>query len=194
MRPTTTSPSWPRDDAAMKHPARAVAMAVGVVLVAFAVLLASQVHANPTFPGGNPLDKPASFDLPSLTGSARVRSEDLLGKVVLVNFWNSWCIPCQQEHPALAEFYARHRNDGDFAMVGIVRDDTASAARAWVRGHHDGWTFATDPEGRTSLQFGTTGQPETYMIAPNGVVVGVQRSPASVANLEEMLAVARQSA
>jgi cytochrome c biogenesis protein CcmG/thiol:disulfide interchange protein DsbE len=179
----------------MKHPARAVALGVGVVLVAFAVLLASQVHANPSFPGGNLLDKPVpSFDLPALSGSARVRSDDLQGKVVLVNFWNSWCIPCQQEHPALTEFYARHRNDGDFEMIGIVRDDSASAARSWVRDHHDGWTFVTDPQGRASLQFGTTGQPETYMIAPNGVVVGVQRSPATVANLEEMLSVARRSA
>src|SRR3954452_2204944 len=140
----------------MKHPARLVAMGVGVVLVAFAVLLASQVHANPSFPGGNPLDKPVpTFDLPSLTSATRVRSDDLHGKVVLVNFWNSWCIPCQQEHPALQAFFAKHRADGDFEMIGIVRDDTASASREWVAAHHDGWVFATDPHGRASLQFGT---------------------------------------
>jgi cytochrome c biogenesis protein CcmG/thiol:disulfide interchange protein DsbE len=177
----------------MKHPARAIALGVGVVLVAFAVLLASQVHANPTFPGGDPLDKPVpTFDLPALSGTGRVRSDDLQGKVVLVNFWNSWCIPCRQEHAALTEFYARHRNDGDFEMIGIVRDDTGGAARSWVNAHHDGWTFVTDPNGRASLQFGTTGQPESYMIAANGVVVGVQRSPVAVANLEEMLSVAKR--
>jgi cytochrome c biogenesis protein CcmG/thiol:disulfide interchange protein DsbE len=179
----------------LKHPARAIALGVGVVLVAFAVLLASQVHAKPSFGGGKLLDKPVpTFDLPALTGTARVRSDDLVGKVVLVNFWNSWCIPCQQEHAALTEFYALHHNDGDFEMIGIVRDDTAAAARSWVSAHHDGWTFATDPNGAASLDFGTTGQPESYMVAPNGVVVGVQRSPVSVANLEEMLAVARKAA
>ena len=52
----------------------------------------------------------------------------------------------------------------------------------------------TDPQGQASLAFGTTGQPESYMIAANGIVVGVQRSAVSVANLEEMLAVARQVA
>lgn len=179
----------------MKHPARKIALAVGVLFVAFAVLLASQVHVSPSFKGGRLLSKPVpTFDLPSLTGGPDVRSDDLQGKVVLVNFWNSWCIPCQQEHAALSAFYARHHADGDFEMVGIVRDDTASAARAWVRAHHDGWSFVTDPQGQTSVAFGTTGQPESYMIAPNGIVVGVQRSAVSVADLEKMLAVAKSSA
>jgi cytochrome c biogenesis protein CcmG/thiol:disulfide interchange protein DsbE len=179
----------------MKRPARAIALAVGVVLVGFAVLLASQVNADPQYKGGDLLGKIVpSFDLPALSGGSNVRSDDLRGKVVLVNFWNSWCIPCQQEHPSLTAFYERHRNDGDFEMIGIVRDDTASAARSWVRAHHDRWSFVTDPEGHAALVFGTTGQPESYMIAANGVVAGVQRSPASVANLEEMLSVAKKVA
>jgi cytochrome c biogenesis protein CcmG, thiol:disulfide interchange protein DsbE len=179
----------------MKHPARVIALAVGVLLVGFAALLASQVNASPSYKGGNLLDKPVpTFDLPSLTSRARVRSEDLQGKVVLVNFWNSWCIPCQQEHAALAAFYARHHGDGDVEMIGIVRDDTASAARAWVLEHHDGWSFVTDPHGQAALAFGTTGQPESYMIAPNGIVVSYFRSAVTTNDLEEMLAAARKFA
>ncbi|MDQ1466405.1 MAG: cytochrome c biosis protein CcmG, thiol:disulfide interchange protein DsbE [Actinomycetota bacterium] len=179
----------------MKHPARAIALAVGVVLVGFAVLLASQVNASPQYKGGDLLGKPVpTFALPSLTGGPDVRSDNLRGRVVLVNFWNSWCIPCQQEHAALTAFYDRHRNDGDLEMIGIVRDDTAAAARSWVHAHHDRWSFVTDPHGQASLDFGTTGQPESYMISPNGVVVGVQRAPVTVANLEEMLAVAKRAA
>jgi cytochrome c biogenesis protein CcmG, thiol:disulfide interchange protein DsbE len=179
----------------MKHPARAIALAVGVLLVGLSVLLASQVNADPSFKGGNLLDKPVpAFDLPALTGPTRLRSIDLRGKVVLVNFWNSWCIPCQQEHASLTAFYDRHRGDGDVEMIGIVRDDTAAAARAWVRAHHDGWEFATDPDGQAALGFGTTGQPESFMIAPNGFVVAFLRSPVTVGNLEEMLAAARRVA
>ena len=179
----------------VQRPARAIALAVGVVLVAFAVLLASQVGNDPQFKGGKLLGKPMpAFDLPALNGGATVRSADLRGKVVLVNFWNSWCIPCQQEHPSLTAFYERHKDDGDFEMIGILRDDTAAAAREWVRAHRDGWSFVTDPDGQASLVFGTTGQPESYMIAANGVVVGVQRAAASVANLEEMYAVAKRAA
>jgi len=179
----------------MKHPARAVALGVGVVLVGFAVLLASQVNASPSYRGANLLDKPVpTFDLPALDGTGRVRSDDLQGKVVLINFWNSWCIPCQQEHAALSTFYAQHGHDPDFEMIGIVRDDTTAAARAWVVTHHDGWQFATDPKGQATLGFGTTGQPESYMIAPNGIVVGLFRSAVSVSDLEEMLTVARKFA
>jgi cytochrome c biogenesis protein CcmG, thiol:disulfide interchange protein DsbE len=179
----------------MKRPARAIALAVAIVLVGLAVLLASQVNNDPSYKGGNLLGKPVpAFDLPPLNGGANVRSADLRGKVVLVNFWNSWCIPCQQEHGSLTAFYERHRDDGDIEMIGILRDDTATAARSWVREHHDAWSFVTDPDGHAALVFGTTGQPESYMIAANGIVVGVQRSPVSVANLEQMLKVARSSA
>ena len=179
----------------MKRPGRTIALGVGALLVAFAVLLASQVNNSPSFKGGNLLDKPVpTFDLPALTGTGRVRSIDLQGKVTLVNFWNSWCIPCQQEHPALSAFYARHHADRDFEMIGIVRDDTATAARNAVAMQHDGWQFATDPAGQATLGFGTTGQPESYMIAPNGMVVGLFRSAVTVNDLEEMLAVARKFA
>lgn len=179
----------------VKHPARAIALAVGAVLVGLAVLLASQVNANPQYKGGDLLGRTVpAFDLPALNGGSNLRAGDLRGKVVFVNFWNSWCIPCQQEHASLSAFYARHRDDADFEMIGILRDDTAKAARSYVREHHDQWSFATDPDGQAALLFGTTGQPESYMIAANGVVVGVQRSPVSVANLEEMLSVARKFA
>jgi cytochrome c biogenesis protein CcmG, thiol:disulfide interchange protein DsbE len=177
-----------------RHRTRWIALTVAVVLVGFGVVLAVQHRTEAAVPRLVQEHKAApSFDLTTLD-SKSISSRALAGKTYVVNFWNSWCIPCQQEHAALAQFYARHKNDGDFEMIGIVRDDTASAARASVRANHDGWVFATDPEGRASLQFGTTGQPESYMIAPNGVVVGVQRSPVTVANLEEMLAVARRSA
>jgi cytochrome c biogenesis protein CcmG, thiol:disulfide interchange protein DsbE len=177
-----------------KHPARLIALGVGVVLVAFAVLLASQVNASPSYKGANLLDKPIpTFNLPALDGSGRVRSADLQGKVVLINFWNSWCIPCQQEHAALSRFYSSHAADPDFEMIGIVRDDTASAARSSVREHHDGWSFVTDPQGQASLVFGTTGQPESYMIAPSGIVVSYLRSAVTLDDLEKMLAAARKS-
>ena len=176
----------------MKHPARAIAAAVGAVSIALALLFASQLHVSPQFTGGNLLGKPVpNIDLPTLSGPGRIRSSDFEGKVTLVNFWNTWCIPCIQEHPSLTAFYARHEHDIDFQMIGIVRDDTASAARAYVAAHHDSWQFAMDPNGQAALSFGTTGQPETYMISPNGIVAGLQRSAVTVSGLEKMLAVAR---
>ena len=88
-------------------------------------------------------------------------------------------------------FYERHRDEPDFAMIGIVRDDTESAAREWVVENGVGWTIALDPGSRAAIDFATTGQPETYAISPDGVLVGKQRSRVDVDDLEAMLARAR---
>jgi cytochrome c biogenesis protein CcmG/thiol:disulfide interchange protein DsbE len=114
---------------------------------------------------------------------------------VVVNFWNTWCIPCLQEAPALHEFYDRHQDEPDFLMVGIVRDDTENAVRSYVDAENVGWTIGMDDEkSRASLAFGVTGQPETFVIAPDGRVAGEQRGPTTIADLEAMLQAARSGA
>lgn len=178
-----------------------VASAVGIVVVVLAVVLATQVNTDPTFEGGPVLGEPApEFDLPLLdpgtdddptAPGGTVSNESLAGKAVIVNFWNSWCIPCRAEHPALAEFYDRHADDPDVEMVGIVRDDTDEAARAWVEENGVDWTITTDPGDQAALGFATTGQPETYAIDPGGVVVGKQLSEVDIDDLEALLARAR---
>lgn len=167
-----------------------VAISVGLVIAAFSVLLATRVGTSPSYEGVS-LGKPAPmFDLPTLDGS-RVSLADLRGKVVIVNFWNSWCIPCREEHPALVSFYERHRGEPDFVMVGIVRDDTEAAVREWVIEKGVGWTIALDPDSRAAIDFATTGQPETYAISPDGILIGKQRSRVDTEDLEAMLARAR---
>jgi cytochrome c biogenesis protein CcmG/thiol:disulfide interchange protein DsbE len=128
------------------------------------------------------------------TTSGRTTNGTLGGKTIVVNFWNSWCIPCKQEAPALAEFYAKHRNDPDFAMVGIVRDDDMRAVREYVARENVKWTIASDPNGKAAIAFGTNGQPETYMIDAGGVVRAELFGPASVDDLERMLQAAREAA
>ena len=172
----------------MKHRARWIALAAGLVVTVFAVVLATQVGTDPRADANKShllgANAP-SVDLPTLDGG-RVRTSDLAGKVVIVNFWNSWCIPCQAEHPALVEFYRRHAGDPSFAMVGIVRDDTESAIRRYVA--HEGvpYTVAFDPGAQASLDFGTRGQPETYAISPDGVILGTRFGASNVANLEQL--------
>ncbi len=173
----------------MKHPFRWSALAVGVVVAMFGIVLSTQVGTSPTYSGGPIVDRHApAFDLPVLDGKgAHIDLASLAGKSVIVNFWNSWCIPCQEETPALTEFWSRHAKDPDVAMVGIVRDDTTSEVRAYVKQHDLGYTVALDPKGEAALVYGTTGQPETYAISPAGVVTGKQLSRVSVDNLEALL-------
>jgi hypothetical protein len=72
-----------------------------------------------------------------------------------------------------------------------VRDDTKAATERWINKHGDDWTIATDPGGKAALAFATRGQPETFAISPDGVIVGYQFGPSSVDDLEQLLSAAR---
>lgn len=123
-----------------------------------------------------------------------VALRDLAGRAVIVNFWNTWCVPCRREVPALETFWARHGDDPDVVFVGVVRDDTEDAVRAFVEERRWDWDIVLDPGERTALAFGTTGQPETFAIAPDGLVVGRRAGEASIDDLERLLAMARGQA
>jgi cytochrome c biogenesis protein CcmG/thiol:disulfide interchange protein DsbE len=177
----------------VKHPARIAALAVALVVVVFGVVLALNVGNDPQEDAKQSrlVGKVApAFDLPNLVGG-RVSLADIAGKSAIINFWNSWCIPCQQEAPALAHFYSDHQNDTDFAMIGIVRDDETSDVKAYVKDHGIGWTVALDPQSVAALDFGTRGQPETYAISPSGVVAAAKYGPMSAGELDRFLAAAR---
>ena len=117
----------------MTRPARWIALGVGILVLAFGVVLAVQQRDEPSVPRlvreheSVPLIRARSIDGRSVDTSA------LAGRAYVVNFFNSWCIPCLDELPALRDFYAAHRNDPDFAMIGVVRDDEEAAIRDFVR-------------------------------------------------------------
>ena len=180
----------------MRHPARWIALSVAVVVALFAIVLATQVGDDPQAEHATSqlLDDPVPvFSVRTNDGNS-LSKDDLAGRAVIVNFWNSWCIPCQQEEPELQQFYERHADDPEFLMVGIVRDDTAKAVREYVSQHDIKWTIGFDPDAKAALAFGTRGQPETFAISPDGVIVGYQIGPSTVPGLEKMLARAKQGA
>jgi len=177
----------------VKHPARWIAGGIAVILVALSIVLATQVGSDPradakkSHLAGKNTPK---FTVQTLDGTELTKS-DLAGKATIVNFWNTWCIPCREEHPELTKFYERHKDDPDFVLLGIVRDDTRKAVDRWMQANKDAWTVATDPGGNAALAFGTRGQPETFAISPDGLVVGYQFGPATAQDLETLLAAAR---
>ena len=153
----------------------AAALFVGLVIV-FSSALGRSAQYDPVAV----LGKPVPVDHMVQLNGHSIDLKALRGKAVLVNFWNSWCQPCQQEAPALDTFYARHAKDVDFEMVGVVHDDTTSAVKQYVATEHIPWHIALDPGSQTALAFGTTGQPETYAISPEGVIVAKRVGAASV--------------
>jgi cytochrome c biogenesis protein CcmG, thiol:disulfide interchange protein DsbE len=173
----------------MTHPARWAALAVGVVIAALAVVLATQVGTDPRqdAQASRLVGKPVpTFTVHTFDGQT-VSTQTLAGKTVLVNFWNSWCIPCQQELPALKAFAQQHANDSNVVLLGIVRDDTTEAARTYAAAEGMTWPLANDTGSALSVAFGTRGQPETYAISPQGTIVGSEFGPVSERNLEVLL-------
>jgi cytochrome c biogenesis protein CcmG/thiol:disulfide interchange protein DsbE len=175
-------------------PIRWIALAVAIVLVGVTVVLAIQVgkrKAEVSLPrlvlqhGSAP-----SFTVHGLDGKT-ITSAELKNKTYVVNFFNSWCIPCQQEEPALKAFYAEHKGEADFAMVGIITDDNESTMRGYVHDQGISWPVGVDPQGRAALDYGTTGQPETYVIAPDGTAVCGNLGASTQAELDTWLRAAR---
>ena len=177
-----------------RSPIRWVALAVGLVAAGCCVVFAIQVSKGakqPSIPRLVLEHAPApAFTVKGLDGKP-IDSAQLKGKTYVVNFFNRWCLPCQEEAPAIQAFYEEHKNDADFAMVGIITDDDASTVRGYMSSHRLSWPAAVDPGGEASLGFGTTGQPETYVIAPDGIAVCGALGASSQADLDTWLQAAR---
>lgn len=112
------------------------------------------------------IDKPApSFDLPALAGGDDLASAGLRGQVAVVNFFASWCVPCRIEHPMLMRLATEEK----LAIYGIAYKDRPEAARRLL--DEDGNPYARvglDLSGRTGMDFGVYGVPETYVIDKTG--------------------------
>jgi cytochrome c biogenesis protein CcmG, thiol:disulfide interchange protein DsbE len=175
-----------------RRPILWTAVAGGVAFVVFAVILASQVDNEPSFRSGRLIGKAApDVTLQTLDGKS-VRLTDYAGQTVVVNFWNEWCQPCKDEYPSLFAFYNAHAGEGDVQMLGVLRASNGpKAVQGYTDGHPVPWSILADPNAAASVAFGTSGQPETFVVSPSGVVAAIQKGPSSYADLEKMLAAAR---
>lgn len=108
------------------------------------------------------------FRLMLLDGST-LALEDLRGKVTVVNFWASWCPPCQEELPALQAVWEATREEA-VALVGIAYRDEESGVRAAVEEYGIPYPVGLDAGERIAGQYGITGVPETFVINAEGNV------------------------
>ncbi|MFQ5556221.1 MAG: TlpA family protein disulfide reductase [Acidimicrobiales bacterium] len=98
--------------------------------------------------------------------------DDHRGSWLAVNFFASWCVACRQEHPELVAWRADHSASGDAELLTIVMGDTDEAVRRFFeeRGGGD-WPVLGEDYWSYSLAFGVTAVPETFMVAPSGMIV-----------------------
>ena len=124
------------------------------------------------------------FELTTFDGQS-YRLSDLRGKVVLINFWASWCKPCEQEAADLESAWRYYQPRGDVVFLGIAWTDTEKKSLEYLAKFDITYPNGPDLGTRISQAFRTTGVPETYIIDKNGNLAFAQISP--FLSLEEIL-------
>jgi cytochrome c biogenesis protein CcmG/thiol:disulfide interchange protein DsbE len=150
------------------------ALAVGLVLALLGLLVWKLVNDN----GGGVARRvdrgqvvaAPNFTLTRLDRAGKLQLASLRGKAVVLNFWASWCFPCNQEAPALER--AWRQRDGRVVVLGVDVNDFSGDARKFMRKHKLTYPVVHDNKNVTSPEYGLTGLPETFFVDRNGRVVG----------------------
>ncbi len=163
-----------------------VVMALLLVSAALAWEAATVSSQEAARAAATPLPTPGpviDVKLKTVDGQA-VSITTLRGKVVLFNFWATWCSPCREEMPVLQAYYDAHRAQG-FELVGVNVSDEPSAAQEYVR--QGGYTFPLwlDPIGDTLIRQNLNGLPASLVVDRNGARRDKWIGPVTSEMLEE---------
>lgn len=158
-----------------------IVLIAGILLTAvvFGIALARQ---NQTQPQAGPAP---DFTLTTLDGDT-IRLSDLRGKVVVINFWASWCGPCRVEAPALQTVYERYRDRG-VEFLGVAWTDTERGARAFIAEFNQTYPNGLDLGTKLAELYRIQGVPETFIVNPDGQIVQFIMQPITEQSLSAIL-------
>ncbi|MYB04287.1 MAG: TlpA family protein disulfide reductase [Acidimicrobiaceae bacterium] len=109
------------------------------------------------------------------------------GRWVIVNFFQSTCVPCIVEHPELIAFSERHAAAGDARVVSVTFDDTAENVRRFFEVNGGDWPVLVEGASEAAVAYGVTGVPESYLVAPSGVVVWKQLGGVTADGIDDVI-------
>ena len=138
-------------------------------VVALAVLFALTAPAHAADIG-----KPAPDVALTANDGTALKLSLLRGKVVYLDFWASWCIPCRQSFPWMGELQARHAKD-DFVVLAVNLDAQRGDADAFLARYPAKFKVAFDASGASARQFGVKAMPTSYVIGRDGTLLNEHR-------------------
>ena len=161
---------------------------VGVAVVAFLLLLTYGLLSGP---GSGLLNEGPAPDFSlRLFDGGQLSLANLHDQVIVVNFWASWCEPCQEEAPVLEKVWQEYQNQG-VTFVGIAYKDTEGKARAFLDEFGITYPNALDPANRVARAYRVQGVPETFFIQ-DGEIASLHIGPLTedqlVTRIERLLA------
>jgi cytochrome c biogenesis protein CcmG/thiol:disulfide interchange protein DsbE len=157
-----------------------------VIFLVLAGFLYKGLHLDPHEVPSPLIDKPApAFNLPQLQETNKQFSPaDMKGKVWLLNAWSSWCVSCKEEHPVLMNLAQQNI----VPIYGLdYKDKREDALMQLSRGGNPYVLSVMDREGRTGIDYGVYGVPETYVIDKQGIIRYKQIGPVNYQNLRETI-------
>jgi thiol-disulfide isomerase/thioredoxin len=135
-----------------------------LLLVGVAALAVAMPHARALEPG----DAPPPIGMVDQRGE-KVDLSDLEGKVVLVDFWASWCGPCRKEMPVLEQLYAKYADQG-LVIIGVNIDRNKKKMISFLAGVPVSFHIVHDPELVAASRYEPPGMPSSYFIARDGKI------------------------
>jgi cytochrome c biogenesis protein CcmG, thiol:disulfide interchange protein DsbE len=166
----------------VKRKVSPVALAIGLAVIGLVALLAYGVASTqPSRSIDEALAKgerePApTLTLPLLQGNGSRSLADFKGKVVVMNVWASWCVPCRRESPLLERWQQRMQRSGG-TVLGIDTLDVSGDALSFIRRYKLSYPQLHDRDGATIQKFGVIQYPESFVIDRQGRIAATQRGP-----------------